>query len=73
MTPDIKLTEMERKYFKLLLETDGVVPNHTFGEFHDDFYGSNKVAVHMMNLRRKIKSIYVIESHRGIGYSMHKP
>lgn len=68
-----KLTKMEMEYFNLLLKNDGhAVDRSYFTQLHDDYPDSNVVDVHMKNLRRKLEGKYVIETERGIGYSMYK-
>lgn len=72
MTTNLKLTKLEQQYFDLLDKHNEPVSRDSFGEFHEDSWMSNKIDVHMKNLRRKLAGLYEIETIRGVGYLMRQ-
>lgn len=68
----LQLTVREKQYFDLLNEDDRIVDRSYFIQLHEDYPNSNVVDVHVRNLRKKLEGKYVIDAHRGEGYSMHK-
>ena len=66
------LTRIEQQYFDLLKRDTHIVDRSYFTQLHEDYPDSNVVDVHIKNIRRKLEGAYVIETHRGIGYSMRK-
>lgn len=66
------LTLLQRYYLGLLLRYPNGVSTDQFLEWHrgSKRSGSNLVAVHMMGLRRKVRSDWTIETVKGFGYQI---
>ena len=68
------LTRTEQAYFDILCGAKKPVSIEQLMKLNirrpDSYNGSNLVAAHMMNLKRKLASEYVIESVHGFGYQI---
>ncbi len=68
----INLTNMERRYFELLMQETEPLDRSYFEQLHEEYLSSNAVDVHMKNLRKKLAGMFEIEGIRGVGYVMRK-